>query len=88
MPETARSGVGNSVRQLSDDAGCSTAVGVVRPRNQDDPVGLNGLLLSKGKLAFGLAGLIDQHPPQSVAGSPALLVAEPDQVAGSLEDLC
>ena len=57
------------------------------PGHQDDPVGLQALLLAARELALRLPLLVDQLPPQAEAGRAALPEAELDQPALPCEDL-
>jgi len=59
-----------------------------RTGNQDDPVGLDALVLAPGKLAFVDTVLVDEHTPQAIAGRAALTKADLNQSTLTCEDLC
>jgi hypothetical protein len=60
---------------------------VLRARAEDDPVGLQALLLATAQRGLEVAGLIDQHPAQAIARVPSLTESHFDQAALADKDL-
>ena len=59
-----------------------------RSGHEDDPVGLEALVLAPGENALGRAALVDAHASQAVARHPALAVSVLDESALACEHLC
>ncbi|VWX56136.1 hypothetical protein VARIO8X_110138 [Burkholderiales bacterium 8X] len=60
---------------------------IVRPGNEHNSICLQTFHLTSRQLPFLLAGLIKQHPPESITSQPSLAKTEFNQAALSCKNL-